>query len=738
MRLRRIILAAGLTLILGATAHAAILGTVRGIVHDPQHRPIEGATVTLRARASAWSASTTSNANGEFEFTAVTLGDYTIRVEAPGFQPFEQAVTVAGGSAPVLHCPLELATVRQSVEVKAAPAQIDTASSTTRTTVSREEIARTPGADATNSLAMITDYVPGAVLVHDQLHVRGGHQVSWLIDGIEIPNTNIASNVGPQMDPKDIDYVEVERGGYAADYGDRTSGVFNVIPRTGFERDREAELVASYGNFHTTNDQLSFGDHTERFAYYASVNANRSDLGLMTPAPDVLHDMESGLGGFASFILNATPDDQLRLVTSLRNDHYQIPNTPAGQAAGIRDFDQERDALAAFSWVHTFGTGVLLTVSPFYHFNRANYVGGPGDTPFVLDNNRASEYAGGQATLGIVKGKHNARFGFYGFHQDDSTLFGLRATDSSGLAVNQRFEPAGNLEALFAEDHYKLASWLTLNGGMRYTHFSGLLSEDFVDPRVGAAIRVPRLGWAVRGFYGRTYQPPPLDTISGPLLNLALSQGFAFLPLHGERDQQWDVGLTVPMRGWTLDLDHFTTRAHNFFDHDVLGNSNIFLPLTIQDARIRGFEATLRSPEILRRARLHLAYSRQTVQGRGGVSGGLTDFAPPATGFFYLDHDQRQTLSGVLNVRLPWRAWAAGDVAYGSGFLNGDGPAHLPAHTTVDLSLGKDFGESWSLKITALNLANRRFLVDNSNTFGGTHYADPRRVAVELRYRFHY
>jgi outer membrane cobalamin receptor len=96
-------------------------------------------------------------------------------------------------------------------------------------------------------------------MTHDMLHMRGGHQVSWLIDGVEIPNTNIASNLGAQIDPKDIDYVEVQRGSYTADVGDRTYGVFNVVPRTGFERNREGELVLTAGNFLQTErpDQLS-------------------------------------------------------------------------------------------------------------------------------------------------------------------------------------------------------------------------------------------------------------------------------------------------------------------------------------------------------------------------------------------------------------------------------------------------------------------------------------------------
>ena len=79
-------------------------------------------------------------------------------------------------------------------------------------------------------------------MVHDQLHVRGGHQVTWAIDGIPVPNTNIATNVGPQFDPKDVDYMEVQRGSFSAESGDRTYGVFNVVTRSGFERSRQGEL----------------------------------------------------------------------------------------------------------------------------------------------------------------------------------------------------------------------------------------------------------------------------------------------------------------------------------------------------------------------------------------------------------------------------------------------------------------------------------------------------------------
>ena len=74
---------------------------------------------------------------------------------------------------------------------------------------------------------------------------------------------------------------------------------------------------------------------------------------------------------------------------------------------------------------------------------------------------------------------------------------------------------------------------------------------------------------------------------------------------------------------------------------------------------------------------------------------------------------------------------------YGSGFLEGDGPAHLPGHTTVDVAAGERIG-SWSLKLSAVNLTDKEYLLDQSNTFGGTHFAEPREISVSVGYLFHY
>ena len=723
-------------LALSAAAYASVFGTVRAIVHDPHHRGIANAEVKLQSATSAWSATSHTDSSGVVQFLSVPIGAYRLEISAAGFAPAEVTITAISDRVQEVHVPMELVTVHESVNVSAAPPQIDPTSSTSQTNIPQASIERLPGADRTNSLAFITDTVPGAVMVHDQLHVRGGHQVTWAIDGVPVPNTNIASNVGPQFDPKDVDLVEVQRGGMMADYGDRTYGVFNIAPRSGFERQDEAELVMSYGSFHQTDDQFSLGSHTDRFAYYASINGNRTDHALETPTPANIHAHGSGGGAFTSLTYNAHSGDQWRFVGSARSDFFQVPYDPA--QPDMRDGrDREQDALGIFTYLHPFGSSVVFTVSPFFHFNRAAFEGGPNDIPSATDN-RASTYGGGQMSLGYVKGRNNAKIGLYAFGQHDNQLFGVIANDGTGSTFRQRNLSGGDMEAVFIEDQFKAFNWLTLNGGVRLTRFAGELNETATSPRIGAALRIPKLSWVLRASYSRFYQPPPLTTISGPLVELVAEQGAGFLPLHGERDEQHEFGITIPISGWTLDADHFRTAARNFFDHDALGNSNIFFPLTIDRVRIRGEEVTLRSPMLAGRAGIHLAYSHQSVEGQGAVTGGLTDFLPPGQGFFYLDHDQRDTLSIGGEVNLTRTLWVSSNYNYGSGFLNGDGPSHLPPHHSVDLAAGKSFGEHWSVKATATNLADSRYFIDLTNTFGGSHVADPRQISVQLTYKFHY
>ena len=402
--------------------------------------------------------------NGEFQIDGVPEGAYTVDVSAQGFRPLEQQVAVTADKAPVLHFQLEIAPLNSSVEVSGAGSRLNPQTSTVQTMVSTEDIAQTAGADQTNSLAMITDFTPGAYMVHDMLHMRGGHQVNWFFDGIPVVNTNIAANVAPLINPKNVEELEVERGGYSSEYGDRTYGFFNVVTPSGFERNNEAELIVGAGNFYSTDDQFNFGSHTQRFAYYASVDGNRSELGLGTPVSQVIHDQDSGVGGFLSLLFNPSAKDQLRWIASLREDRYQIPN---GQDDQERRHSRRQPGkglpggLPLDSQLRRRRGVYALPLFPLqqrtvHRWAAGHPVHSRRQCPFEL-RGRTLRFAG-------AKKRHDARAGIEVWGQRDNAFFGLTA-NPGGSVLNQRETHWANSDALFLEDRYQAASWLTFDLG---------------------------------------------------------------------------------------------------------------------------------------------------------------------------------------------------------------------------------------------------------------------------------
>ena len=759
MRLFKTFAAVLLFFTAASSCFATVFSNVHGVVHDAQHFPVANAAVVLKASDSDFELHARTGPDGSFDLPSVPLGIYRLHIEAKGFAETEEVITVQSGTHPVLHIPLTPATVRTTVTVNA---QESTASSTPTTMLSRQEIDETPGALRSGSFAIVTDYVPGAYITHDMLHMRGGHQTSWLIDGVSIPNTNIGSNVGPQIDPRDMDTLETQRGSYAADEGDRTYGIFNVLPRSGFERDRQAELVLTGGNFQTADTQLSFGDHSADVAWYASLAGARSTYGLQAPISQILHDSSNSQSAFGSVLVNHGANDQFRIVGQFRQDYFQVPYDPNPDSwenqnydsSGLRDGQTERDSFLLATWVHTLMKRGTFEISPFFHSNTANYDSSAGDLPVASTWDRTSNYAGLQANVRGEWKRNNLAAGLYAWGQHDANLYGAIFNDGSGTNFRKPASAIAGLTEAYISDDFRATDWLTLQAGLRFQSFQGDVAENQADPRFGATLKIPRINWTFRGFYGRFYQAPPLLTVTGPIAAYANQNNTAFVPLHGERDEEHQFGVNIPIRGWVLDIDTLKTRINNFLDHSNVGESNIYFPVTVDGALVRAWETTLRSPQLARLGRFHLAYSNQIAEQRGNITGGLicapADSPDCDAGFDYtpVDHDQRHTLNTGFTTNLPHRTWFSSNVYYGSGFSNGLGgdptdgspyqAPYLPAHTTFDIAAGAALGENWKFAVNVVNVTNHRVLEDNSLTIGGFHYNDPRLISGELRYRFHF
>ena len=97
-------------------AWGVVFGSVRGVVHDPDHRPVIGAQAVLKSVDSDFSRTLSSGEDGGFEADAIPVGIYRVTVTYTGFAPMEQEIVVASGSAPILHFQLKLGAVTESLE----------------------------------------------------------------------------------------------------------------------------------------------------------------------------------------------------------------------------------------------------------------------------------------------------------------------------------------------------------------------------------------------------------------------------------------------------------------------------------------------------------------------------------------------------------------------------------------------------------------------------------------------
>ena len=71
-------------------SRATVFGSVRGVVHDPDHRPVEGARVALKSDSGDYSLALATDVNGAFEAAGVPVGACLVTVTRDGFAPSAQ------------------------------------------------------------------------------------------------------------------------------------------------------------------------------------------------------------------------------------------------------------------------------------------------------------------------------------------------------------------------------------------------------------------------------------------------------------------------------------------------------------------------------------------------------------------------------------------------------------------------------------------------------------------------
>ena len=101
-----------------------------GSITDPSGAIVADATVTAKNQGTGVTRTTTSGTSGEYTFTLLPLGAYTISVEAKGFKTFvSKNITLSAGDRARVDASLAVGQATETVEVESTTPALQTDSS---------------------------------------------------------------------------------------------------------------------------------------------------------------------------------------------------------------------------------------------------------------------------------------------------------------------------------------------------------------------------------------------------------------------------------------------------------------------------------------------------------------------------------------------------------------------------------------------------------------------------------
>ncbi len=243
--LRQLLVIGLMVAMTGSLAFAqTFTGGVRGAVKDA-NGVIPGVTVELINEATGASRDAVSNESGEYNFTAVPPGVYTVKGTLTGFKTYEnKSIRVAAQQFITIDVTLEVGALQETITVTGAAPVIDTSNATGGGVISTEQMASLPSGGRSAFLFAVT--LPTVVASGDPQFNRQQDQTNasllslgggtrrgnnYLIDGIPVTDIRNRASANPTIEA--LDDVAVQVHNYDAETGRTGGGTFNVATRSG-------------------------------------------------------------------------------------------------------------------------------------------------------------------------------------------------------------------------------------------------------------------------------------------------------------------------------------------------------------------------------------------------------------------------------------------------------------------------------------------------------------------------
>ena len=143
-------------------AQNLVSGDLTGTVTDPTGAVVSGATVMLKSNANGQTRSETTNANGNYRFSLLSPGSYTVSVTASGFSKTESVANVAIGQATIADVKMAVGSTSQTVEVTSAAPLVQAENADLSTNFNQTVISNEPNGG--NDITYVAQTAPGVTM----------------------------------------------------------------------------------------------------------------------------------------------------------------------------------------------------------------------------------------------------------------------------------------------------------------------------------------------------------------------------------------------------------------------------------------------------------------------------------------------------------------------------------------------------------------------------------------------
>lgn len=299
-----------------ANLWAQFNGSVRGVITDPTDAPVPNASVVLKNAGTGISAAAKSDNSGNYIFTSLAPGEYTLSVEATGFRPYHLTATVQTAQTLDVPVKLELLSASQSVEVTGQAPILDTADSRVQATLPSSDLEALPmqgrtllGLVGTAPGVTGPGNLSGGIPDNFQVEVTNNYAANgrpfdanlYVVDGLDITSSVRPGVMNLSPNPDSIQETSVQTDTYSVEYGRASSIVTAMTTKSGsnsfhgvlsdyFTSQQlwaRTEFTNKYQPFHDDNFGAAIGgpirkDHTFFFGSVEPLRSLASSSGSTT------------------------------------------------------------------------------------------------------------------------------------------------------------------------------------------------------------------------------------------------------------------------------------------------------------------------------------------------------------------------------------------------------------------------------------------------------------------------